>query len=167
MLGIEITDDDINTIEKELSLKFDEKRRNILKDNTSIDVQACPGSGKTTLLGSKLLLLAKKWKDEDRGVCVLSHTNVAKNEILKVLQTHPAGYKFTRYPHFIGTIQDFIDHFLALPKIHSIYGKVNIIESEFTFDYIMKKLNPKTKKYLERHRNTTFNEENFKIKFKS
>lgn len=60
MLGIEITDDDINTIEKELSLKFDEKRRNILKDNTSIDVQACPGSGKTTLLGSKLLLLAKK-----------------------------------------------------------------------------------------------------------
>lgn len=165
MLGIEITDDDINTIEKELSLKFDEKRRNILKDNTSIDVQACPGSGKTTLLGSKLLLLAKKWKDEDRGVCVLSHTNVAKNEILKVLQTHPAGYKFTRYPHFIGTIQDFIDHFLALPKIHSIYGKVNIIESEFTFDYIMKKLNPKTKKYLERHRNTTFNEENFKIKF--
>ena len=49
MLDIEITDDDINTIEEELSLEFDEKRRAVLKDNTSIDVQACPGSGKTTL----------------------------------------------------------------------------------------------------------------------
>lgn len=165
MPDIEITDDDINIIEKELSLKFDEKRRAILKDNTSIDVQACPGSGKTTLLGSKLLLLAKKWKNVDRGVCVLSHTNVAKNEILKVLQKHPAGYKFTRYPHFIGTIQDFVDHFLALPKIHSTYGKVNIIDNEFIFNYIMKKLKPSTKIYLQRHSNTTFNEENFKIKY--
>ena len=141
MLDIEITDDDINTIEEELSLEFDEKRRAVLKDNTSIDVQACPGSGKTTLLGCKLLLLAKKWKDIDRGVCVLSHTNVAKDEILKVLQKHPAGYKFTKYPHFVGTIQDFVDCFLALPEIRSTLGEIRVIDSEFAFNYILLILN--------------------------
>lgn len=163
MLDIEITDDDINTIEEELSLEFDEKRRAVLKDNTSIDVQACPGSGKTTLLGCKLLLLAKKWKDIDRGVCVLSHTNVAKDEILKVLQKHPAGYKFTKYPHFVGTIQDFVDCFLALPEIRSTLGEIRVIDSEFAFNYILHKLNPNTKSYLERTK-ITFNEENFRIK---
>lgn len=134
MPDIEITDDDINIIEKELSLRFDEKRRAILKDNTSIDVQACPGSGKTTLLGSKLLLLAKKWKDVDRGVCVLSHTNVAKNEILKVLQKHPAGYKFTRYPHFIGTIQDFADKYIALPFLRSSEIQIKAVDDEVFFE---------------------------------
>lgn len=134
MSDIEITDDDIDRIAKELSLDFDEKRRTILKDNRSIDVQACPGSGKTTLLGCKLLLLAKKWKEIDRGVCVLSHTNVAKNEILKVLQTHPAGYKFTKYPHFVGTIQDFVDHFLALPFLRSQGVQVKVVDDEIFFE---------------------------------
>ena len=134
MLDIEITDDDINTIEEELSLEFDEKRRAVLKDNTSIDVQACPGSGKTTLLGCKLLLLAKKWKDIDRGVCVLSHTNVAKDEILKVLQKHPAGYKFTKYPHFVGTIQDFVDKYLALPLLRSCGLQIEAVDDEIFFE---------------------------------
>lgn len=134
MPEIEITDDDINAIEEELSLEFDEKRRAVLKNNVSIDVQACPGSGKTTLLGCKLLLLAKKWKDIDRGVCVLSHTNVAKDEILKVLQKHPAGYKFTKYPHFVGTIQDFVDKYLALPLLRSCGLQIEAVDDEIFFE---------------------------------
>jgi hypothetical protein len=79
------------------------------------DVQACPGSGKTTLVGLKLLCMAMRWPSLQRGICVLAHTNVAKDEILKCLSLHPAGQALRGYPHFVGTIQEFVNTFLALP----------------------------------------------------
>ena len=76
-----ITDEDINWVESILfGVKFDEGRRNIIKNLDSIDIQACPGSGKTTVLVAKLAILAKKWSYQNRGICVLSHTNVARVE---------------------------------------------------------------------------------------
>src|SRR5687768_16644869 len=53
----------------------------ILKSRIAIDVAACPGSGKTTLLVAKLAILARRWTARDQGICVLSHTNVARREI--------------------------------------------------------------------------------------
>lgn len=153
---MQITDEDINKIEGELGLSFDDVRRNILKSNKSIDVQACPGSGKTTLLGAKLLLLAKKWDSLDTGVCVLSHTNVAKEEIMKVLLQHPAGYKFTSYPHFIGTIQEFVDRYLALPFLRSVGISVRFIDNDKVTEEIKKKFAYRTKVYLERKPNLVY-----------
>ena len=157
-----ITDEDINKIEGELGLSFDDVRRNILKSNKSIDVQACPGSGKTTLLGAKLLLLAKKWDSLDTGVCVLSHTNVAKEEIMKVLLQHPAGYKFTSYPHFIGTIQEFVNKFLALPFLRSIGIKAKFIDRDKSVEEIKYHLSRETKYYLDKHK-PHFNFDEIKI----
>ena len=57
---------------------FDETRVNIIKEDSSCYVQACPGSGKTTALLAKLIILANKMPlPEGKGVCVLTHTNVA------------------------------------------------------------------------------------------
>lgn len=99
----------------------DEDRIGVLEATNSIDVQACPGSGKTTLIAAKLMLLAKKWPFEDRGICVLSHTNVAKDEIIRRLKKSRTteAQNLLTYPHFIGTIQEFVNRFLALPALRS------------------------------------------------
>src|SRR5687768_12001414 len=55
--------------------------RDVLCLLESADIAACPGSGKTTILVAKLAVLARKWSSKHRGICVLSHTNVARNEI--------------------------------------------------------------------------------------
>ncbi|KMK82594.1 UvrD-helicase domain-containing protein [Pectobacterium brasiliense] len=117
-----ITHDDITEIaETENLILQDDIRISILKAMNSIDVQACPGSGKTTLIATKLILLAKKWNSPHRGICVLSHTNVAKDEIISRLQrsTSKVAQRLLKYPHFIGTIQEFVHRFLALPYIRS------------------------------------------------
>lgn len=81
----------------------------------SADFQAVPGSGKTTLLGAKLALLSSKWPYTNRGICILSHTNVAKQEIEQRLLSIPGGEALLAYPHYIGTIQTFINKYLAIP----------------------------------------------------
>ena len=59
----------------------DEDQRNVLTSSTSCDVQAAPGNGKTTLIVAKLALLSLTWASRTQGVCVISHTNVARDEV--------------------------------------------------------------------------------------
>ncbi|MDH4442141.1 MAG: UvrD-helicase domain-containing protein [Rhizobium sp.] len=91
----------------------------VLKSTESIDIEACPGSGKTTLLVAKLAILAKKWTDPRRGICVLSHTNVARREIETQLGNTAAGQRLLSYPHYVGTIHGFVNEFLAIPLLRS------------------------------------------------
>lgn len=124
-----ITRDDIADLAANEQLLFgDEERISILEAMRSIDVQACPGSGKTTLIAAKLILLAKKWPFKNQGICVLSHTNVAKDEIIDRLNKSNfiKAKNLLSYPHFIGTIQEFVNRYLALPYIRS-NGVQNII----------------------------------------
>ena len=82
---IEISDTDIEYAEKIFlpeGCSFDSERRTVIKCMESKDLQACPGSGKTTTLLAKLAILAQRMPFEDnKGICVLTHTNVAINEI--------------------------------------------------------------------------------------
>jgi DNA helicase II / ATP-dependent DNA helicase PcrA len=73
------------------------------------DVQAVPGNGKTTLLAAKLALLSRTWRSRQRGVCVISHTNAAREEVERRLAGHPSAHAFLTYPHFVGTVTSFID----------------------------------------------------------
>ena len=117
-----VTDAEIEEIGSSLQLNFsDNVRKSILKSMETIDVQACPGSGKTTLVAAKLILLSKKWPFQHRGICALSHTNVAKDEIIANLHRSevPEARSLLRYPHFIGTIQEFVNRHLALPFLRS------------------------------------------------
>ncbi len=127
---IEITDDDINEVESLMSLEFDETRRNIIKNMASIEVNACPGSGKTTLLVAKLAILAKKWPFAHRGICVVSHTNVARNEIENKLGNTDVGKALLQYPHFIGTIQSFVDTYISIPYLKNKGKKIRLIDDE-------------------------------------
>lgn len=125
MVEWKISDQDIESTEKLLlpeGAHFPEDARNVIRCWHSTDVAACPGSGKTTVLLAKLKLLADRMPLENSaGICVLSHTNVAVDEIRKRL----AGYadKLLSYPNYIGTIQSFVDRFVTMPYLRNIVGR--------------------------------------------
>ncbi len=134
---ISITDEDIEALLKDYNSKYPKKaktfcnlRKNIIKNLETKDFHAVAGSGKTTLLAFKIALILRKWPYPDRGVCILSHTNVAKDIIIKELQQINPYYSLDQHPHFIGTIQQFVDSFLALPYINSCVSKVRYVDNE-------------------------------------
>ncbi|MDB6077028.1 MAG: helicase UvrD, partial [Akkermansiaceae bacterium] len=111
-----VTDEDIDWVQGLMGLDaLDSERKAFLKRLDTVDVSACPGSGKTTLAVAKLAILARKWTDRTRGLCVLSHTNVAREEIQHRLGNTAEGQSLLNYPHFIDTIHGFVTRFLATP----------------------------------------------------
>ena len=91
----------------------DEERLAVIQCDETKDIVACPGSGKTTCLAAKLYLLAKRLPLKNgSGVCVIAHTNNTIDEIKKKLGNKAEVY--TSYPNFIGTIQSFVDRYLAI-----------------------------------------------------
>jgi hypothetical protein len=107
-----------------------DSRLGILKSHDTLDVEACPGSGKTTLLVAKLAIVARSWSLRGRGLCVLSHTNVARAEIQRRLGATPEGRRLLEYPHFIGTIHGFVNEFLALPWLRSLGLPLRSIDNQ-------------------------------------
>ena len=102
--------------------KFDTVERiPFIKNLDSCDLLAVPGSGKTTALLAKLYCLSKHLPFKDgSGILVLSHTNAAVNEIEnKLKKVVPSLFE---YPNFVGTIQSFVNKFLANPACFEKYG---------------------------------------------
>lgn len=101
---------------------FDAQRVDYIKATATCDLQAVPGSGKTTVLLAKLLIMERHLPFNDgSSVLVLSHTNVAVDEIKKRIGRYCP--KLFSAPHFVGTIQSFVDKFLAIPYYVSVYAK--------------------------------------------
>lgn len=126
-----ITDVDIEKAELVLlsdGMHFDGERRLFIKGLKSCDLLAVPGSGKTTALQAKLICMARHLPlEEDKGILVLSHTNNAVNEVKMRLRTE--CYQLLDAPHFIGTVQDFVDKFLAIPYYEQCFNqKVHVID---------------------------------------
>jgi hypothetical protein len=101
---------------------FEDDKVKIIQCNESKSIKACPGSGKTTTLLAKLAILANRMPlEKNQGICVLTHTNVAIDEIKSKLG-HKSDILFS-YPNHFGTIQSFVDKFLAIPNYEKIYDK--------------------------------------------
>lgn len=97
---------------------FEEDKLAVIRCNESRDIKACPGSGKTTVLLAKLSILSNRMPFADgSGICVLTHTNVAIDEI-KARFGGKADLLFS-YPNYCGTIQSFVDTFLTIPWFNS------------------------------------------------
>lgn len=145
---IEITDKDIKWIQEIMpEIEFDDDRIKALKSLDSVDINACPGSGKTTLLVSKLAILANKWPYTNKGICVLSHTNVAREEIQNRLGDLAIGKKLLSYPHFIGTFQSYLDTFFAIPYLKSNKSNIKIVDDQYVLSKRWSRMKYKT--YLE------------------
>lgn len=161
---LHVSDDDIAWVCNLLKLPStafcgedgNDPRLEILKSNETLDVEACPGSGKTTLLVAKLAVLARKWTSSKRGLCVLSHTNVARREIERRLGNTTEGKRLLSYPHFIGTIHGFVNEFLAIPWLRSKPFPIRMIDNEVCQTKRWRKLPIRTQRALEyKHHNQT------------
>lgn len=117
-----ISENDIIEVEKILlpdGCHFNEEAKDVINCWTNKEILACPGSGKTTVLLAKLKLLVDHMPLTDgRGVCVLSHTNVAVDEIKGKLGE--SANKILGYPNFAGTIQTFVDKYIAFPFLKQV-----------------------------------------------
>ena len=118
----------------------DDSRLKAMRNLETCDFEACPGSGKTTLLVAKLAILASRWPYRQRGICVLSHTNAARDEIDQRLSVSGPSAALVRYPHFIGTIHGFVNEYLALPWLRSKGNTVRTIDTATTLKHRYQKL---------------------------
>ena len=140
--AINISDEDISYSERILLCageSFDDERRKFIKNLDTIDLQAVPGSGKTTAILAKLLILDRYLPFSDgSGILVISHTNAAIDEIREKIGDRCTN--LFRYPNFVGTIQSFVDEFLAVPYYTNKYKKSPVrIDDD---NYIQKFSNP-------------------------
>ncbi len=133
---MKITNPDIEWAERLLlpdGCNFNDERRAFIQCKNSRDVVACPGSGKTTALLAKLLILASRMPFSDgRGVCVLTHTNVAIDQIRD--HAKAASEALFHHPNFFGTIQEFANRFLAIPAYVARFGLRHIQMDEDLYD---------------------------------
>lgn len=144
----QISDQDIQAAEELLlphGAHFPEDARNVIRCWHSTDVAACPGSGKTTVLLAKLKLLADKMPlEKGAGICVLSHTNVAVDEIKNRLSDY--ADRLLNYPNYIGTIQSFIDRFVTMPYLRNISGQnVQVVDSLTYAQHMLRKIQHEAK----------------------
>ncbi len=135
----EINDDEIEKVYEILFNKegnFGEGKQKIIKSFESCCIEAVPGSGKTTTLVAKLMILAEKLNkgNYEKGICILTHTNIGIDIIKEKLGMK--GDVLFRYPNFVGTLQSFIDNYLAIPCYKKKYRrKVDIIDNDMANNY--------------------------------
>lgn len=138
----EINDDEIEKVYEILFNKegnFEEEKQKIIKSFESCCIEAVPGSGKTTTLVAKLMILAEKLNkgNYEKGICILTHTNIGIDIIKEKLGMK--GDVLFRYPNFVGTLQSFIDNYLAIPYYKKKYRrKVDIIDNDMANSYNLK-----------------------------
>jgi DNA helicase-2/ATP-dependent DNA helicase PcrA len=130
----DISDADVDEAARLWDLKFDAERRAVLRCMSTTDIRACPGSGKTTLLVAKLGMLAAKWPYRHKGMCILSHTNAARDEVQKKLAQVPALRSLLGYPHFLGTVQVFLHRFLAVPAAVEHFGVRPVVVDDVNYE---------------------------------
>ena len=90
------------------------EQQDFLDANGKIVLCACPGSGKTTIVARKFLKYQEEWDKAHSGIAVLSFTNVACDEIKNKISEEEGNACLYDYPHFIGTVDSFIDNFVFL-----------------------------------------------------
>lgn len=123
----------LTSIEKSLlpeECHFSDEQRAVILEDDNMDVVAGPGTGKTTVLTARIKILLEQLKNSGQGICVLTHTNVAVDEIKSNLRK--LGVEEIKNPHFIGTIQDFFNTFFAKKAFHLILGdkKMRVLDDD-------------------------------------
>ncbi len=141
-MKIEIDDKHIKEAESNFigGNPFDKERINFIKKLDTCDLLAVPGSGKTTALIAKLYCLSQKLPFSDgSGILVLAHTHNAIDEIENKLKKH-CPHLF-EYPNFVGTIQSFVNRFMANQSCFEKYGSyIRKNEDNLIYEKIAKEI---------------------------
>lgn len=100
-----------------------DKQKEVVNDKHGLFVvKACPGSGKTLTVAARLNRLLRSWRADHAGIAALSFTNTAWQEIERYLANDFGLSTPLEYPHFLGTIDSFINRFILLPFGHKVMG---------------------------------------------
>ncbi|TGM58559.1 UvrD-helicase domain-containing protein [Leptospira adleri] len=98
-----------------------EKQREIVFNKSGkFVVRACPGSGKTYCVSARIAHLINCWRYNYQGIAALSFTNVAWKEIERHYFEVFNIADSIRFPHFLGTIDSFINRYIFLPYGHLV-----------------------------------------------
>jgi superfamily I DNA/RNA helicase len=98
------------------------KQQKILEATGNCVVNACPGSGKTFSVAARIAHLLKNKEFHHQGIVAISFTNTAWEEIEKKLKECFKIDVPLRYPHFLGTIDSFVNKYVFLPYGHLLMG---------------------------------------------
>lgn len=91
-----------------------DEQKEFLKSSGKVVLSACPGSGKTHVVAQMMIDKMKNWNNPHQGIAVLSFTNIASKEITEqTMKLIPGGFEI-RYPHYVGTLDSFINNFIVL-----------------------------------------------------
>ncbi|WP_165357658.1 UvrD-helicase domain-containing protein [Flavobacterium beibuense] len=102
-------------------LSGDQKKVLNFNEGTVV-VKACPGSGKTYSIAARISRLLREEGEGQIRLGVISFTNTAGLEIEEKLKSDFASNVPLLFPHFLGTIDSFINTFIFLPFGHLIMG---------------------------------------------
>jgi len=100
----------------------DVQREIVFNSRGRFVVRACPGSGKTYTVAARLARLLGNWEQQSGGIATISFTNAAWIEIQKKLEEDFLYNCKVKYPHFLGTIDSFINNYIFLPFGHKVMG---------------------------------------------
>jgi len=93
----------------------DDQRKFVMEPRADIVLRACPGSGKTHAAVMRFLRRIGESPSLLSGIAMLSFTNVAVDEVLQ--RSHQLGITI-HFPHFVGTLDAFMQKFLIQPHGH-------------------------------------------------
>ena len=111
----------MNKLEEILKNNLSKKQREIVFNKKGkFVVRACPGSGKTYSVAARLAWKVENWEHPHQGITALSFTNVAWYEIRDKLKDEFNFKNSFGYPHFLGTIDSFVNRFIFLPFGHLV-----------------------------------------------
>lgn len=91
-------------------------------DAGCVVVKACPGSGKTYSVAARVSKLLLEEEFKHKGIAALSFTNVACEEIADKLGVDFKVEQKIGYPHFLGTLDSFINQYIFMPYGHLFMG---------------------------------------------
>ncbi|MGO9566981.1 MAG: UvrD-helicase domain-containing protein [Desulfomonilaceae bacterium] len=97
-----------------------DEQRAICRESGSFVVRACPGSGKTRTVGTRLAWRMAHWNRRRSGIAALSFTNVAWQEIGHYMHDTLGFPSSPPHPHFLGTIDSFVNSFILSPFGHVV-----------------------------------------------
>lgn len=96
----------------------DNQKKILNYDNGCVVVKACPGSGKTYSVAARVSKLLTEKEFKHKGIAALSFTNVACDEVVDKLSKDFGVKNKIGYPHFIGTIDSFVNQYIFMPYGH-------------------------------------------------
>lgn len=125
------------------------KQKEIVNQDGLFVVRACPGSGKTFSVAARIACwINDPHRDfSHQGFAAISFTNVAADEIQQTLQNDFGVAAPLKYPHFIGTIDRFINKYIFLPYGHLIMEceeRPELVGEPYSFWY---DYDPKLRRY--------------------